>query len=377
VGHRYPPRHTGGYELTCASAVAHLRRHGHHVRVLTGRDPLAPDDAPQDVHRELARFPSRPRATSPWAALRGERANAATLTRHLAAFRPDVVSWWRLGELSVSLVERVHRAGLPAVGVLADPWPLEAPARDPWARLTRRGPALPADATWLVVSEHLRRRLLDAGLRLPRAPIVHPGVDLARFRPRLAAPTWRWRLLCAGRLSPLKGADTAVAALPGLPGASLRLVGPGSAAQRAALRALAVRLGVGARVDLAGPRPGDAMPAELRGADALLFSVRWPEPWGLVPLEAMACGVPVVATGSGGSAEYLRDGENALLVAPDDPGALAAAVRRLAEDPALRAHVVARGRQTAERFPAEAANDAIRRALESAARGPGPGAPRA
>jgi glycosyltransferase involved in cell wall biosynthesis len=76
-----------------------------------------------------------------------------------------------------------------------------------------------------------------------------------------------------------------------------------------------------------------------RDADAVLFPVRWQEPFGLVPLEAMACGTPVVATGTGGSAEYLVDEGNALMVAPDDPAALARAVRRMASDPALRARL--------------------------------------
>ena len=56
-----------------------------------------------------------------------------------------------------------------------------------------------------------------------------------------------------------------------------------------------------------------------REHDAVLFPVRWDEPWGLVPLEAMGSGCPVVATGRGGSGEYLRDGENCLLVPPADP----------------------------------------------------------
>ena len=62
---------------------------------------------------------------------------------------------------------------------------------------------------------------------------------------------------------------------------------------------------------------GDAtrggLPATLRRGRRVLFPVRWEEPWGLVPLEAMAVGTPVVASGRGGSAEYLRDGENCLL----------------------------------------------------------------
>jgi glycogen synthase len=98
----------------------------------------------------------------------------------------------------------------------------------------------------------------------------------------------------------------------------------------------------------------------------VLFPVRWEEPWGLVPLEAMAAGRPVVATATGGAAEYLRDGENALVVPPDDPVALAAAVRRL-EDEGLRARLVAGGRATAARYPRAAFDAALVAAVESSA----------
>ncbi|MHB1534379.1 MAG: glycosyltransferase, partial [Acidimicrobiales bacterium] len=85
-------------------------------------------------------------------------------------------------------------------------------------------------------------------------------------------------------------------------------------------------------------------------ADCLVFPSEWPEPFGLVPLEAMACGTPVVATGAGGSAEFLVDGANCLLFAPGDPAALAKAVRRLAGDPGLRNLVRDGGWQTSARL---------------------------
>jgi glycogen(starch) synthase len=78
-----------------------------------------------------------------------------------------------------------------------------------------------------------------------------------------------------------------------------------------------------------------------------VFPVRWSEPWGLVPLEAMGVGRPVVATGQGGSGEYLAHEQNSLLFPAEDPEALAAALRRLSEDPALRERLREGGRATA------------------------------
>jgi glycosyltransferase involved in cell wall biosynthesis len=102
-------------------------------------------------------------------------------------------------------------------------------------------------------------------------------------------------------------------------------------------------------------------------ADALVFPVRWREPWGLVPLEAMAVGRPVVATGRGGSGEYLRHEENCLIFDPDaGPAALAAALRRLAGDELLRDRLRAAGTATVERIGVSAFDEAVEASLERA-----------
>jgi glycosyltransferase involved in cell wall biosynthesis len=94
--------------------------------------------------------------------------------------------------------------------------------------------------------------------------------------------------------------------------------------------------------------------------------VRWEEPWGLVPLEAMASGCPVIATGRGGSGEYLVDGENCLLVSAEDPAALATAVSRLAESPELRRRLRAGGAETAPRHTERVFNADVERHLAEA-----------
>jgi glycosyltransferase involved in cell wall biosynthesis len=115
-------------------------------------------------------------------------------------------------------------------------------------------------------------------------------------------------------------------------------------------------------------RPRAAVPEVYADADVVLFPVQWEEPWGLVPLEAMAVGRPVVASGTGGSREYLRDGENCLLYEPkQSPEALADAVRRLAADEPLRQRLREAGFATAAPFTEPAYNEAIAEALEKAA----------
>jgi len=112
----------------------------------------------------------------------------------------------------------------------------------------------------------------------------------------------------------------------------------------------------------------ERLPAVYAVADAVVFPVQWNEPWGLVPLEAMAVGRPVVASGTGGSAEYLRHGENCLVYEPaESPEALAGALRELAGDAELRARLRDGGLETAARFTEQSYNQAIAAALDEVA----------
>jgi glycogen synthase len=148
----------------------------------------------------------------------------------------------------------------------------------------------------------------------------------------------------------------------------LGLIGGWDAGEEDRLRQQARDAGVEAQVHFAGQLDRSEIAAAYARADATVFPVRWEEPWGLVPLESMAKGRPVVATGRGGSAEYLRDGENCLLFEAGDAEALAAAVRRLADDPALRMRLREGGLETAPAHTEEVLNEAVEQALLGAAR---------
>ena len=391
MGNMYPPHHLGGYELTWRSSVAHLQALGHEVEVLTtdyrASDPVAAAGAPEPttIHRELRwywRDHDFPRI-SLRERIALERHNARVLTRRLAAARPHVVAWWALGGMSLSLVERVRRAGIPAVGIVGDLWMLYGPQVDAWTRAVARvgslggraaaaaglpaGAKLAPAARWLFVSDYVRRQAVERVGALPGATVRHPGIDPQTF-PTAEPQPWRGRLLYAGRIDERKGVRTAIEALAELaPEVSLRVVGDGDPDHRRMLAALAEDLGLGPRVAL---EPGVGQ-RELAGiyaaADVLVFPVLWSEPWGLVPLEAMATGTLVLATGTGGSGEYLRDRENCLLFEPGDVKGLARSAGALAGDPALRARLREGGLATAARLTEHAYNAAIERALLDAA----------
>ena len=394
VGNMYPPHALGGYELLWRGAVEHLRRRGHQVRVPTTdyRNPEAAADAEgeDDVHRELRWYWHD--HTFPRLSLRArialERHNTRVFDRHEADLQPEVVNWWAMGGMSLSLLERARAAALPTVSVVGDDWLVYGPRVDAWMRMFTRRPwaapaaraltGLPTRVDWagagafLFTSQTMRGRALAVRPALRDASVAHMGIDVNLFGPAPSEP-WRWRLLCLGRIDPRKGIDTAVRALAELPPeATLTVVGEGDEGHLTELRELAGELDLERRVTFVR-RPRDELPRAYAEADALVFSVRWREPWGLVPLEAMAVGRPVVATGTGGSGEYLRHEENCLLFEPDRPSALAAALTRLAGDEALWGRLREAGFPTAARFPESAFDEAVAAAVERAGR---TGAPR-
>lgn len=395
VGNVYPPHALGGYEIVWSGVTQRLRAAGHATRVLTTgyRSAAVGADAVDDpdVYRDLRWYwhdHAWPRL-GPRTVLSLERHNAAVLARHLDEFAPDVIAWWPMGGMSLALIERVRRRGLPAVLFVHDYWPNYGPQVDRWARFVMRRPRLAALAgrltglpgridlaragRWLFNSEAVWRDTVAAGLRPGDAGVLAPGISRSLLeQPREPQPPpWRWRLLVIGRVVEQKGVDVAISALAQLPDeATLRIVGDGDSDLVQRLRALAVSCGVAERVLFEPACTHDAVPGIYRAADVVVFPICWDEPWGLVPLEAMALGRPVVATARGGSAEFLRDGDNALLFESRDSRGLAAAVRRLAAESDLRARLREGGYSTASRHSEDAFNAAAVAELELAAGDP-------
>ncbi|WP_431898480.1 MSMEG_0565 family glycosyltransferase [Nonomuraea sp. bgisy101] len=213
----------------------------------------------------------------------------------------------------------------------------------------------------LVVSEHWRDVLLrDYGVA---AQVVRNGVDPARFPPvgtrRSAAlrasvgAAGRFLLLAVGGVEPRKGSKTLFRALGLLRGERpvLAIVGGQSFRDHEAYRreALALLPALGLDVVQVGTVSEDRLAAWYRTADALAYpSIE--EGFGLAPLEAQACDLPVVASDLPVFREFLTDGVDALLPAVGDPEALAAALERIMADEALRATLVAGGRLVVPRF---------------------------
>jgi glycosyltransferase involved in cell wall biosynthesis len=336
----------GGQNVHVAALAAELVRRRVEVVVHTRRDDPA-------VERRVAYGPgvvvdhvdAGPAAPLPKDDLLPHMdAFAAELHRLWRRERPDVVHahFWMSG---LAALEAARPLGIPvvqtfhALGVVKrrhqgakDTSPAE---RVPVERTLARE----ADAIVATCSDEVFE-LLRLGADPARIDVVPCGVDLRLFRPDGPADPSREglrRIVVVSRLVERKGIGNAVTALAEIPGAELVVAGGGDSeevaddpgAQR--LRSLARRLGVADRTRLVGRLERSQVPPLLRSADVCVC-VPWYEPFGIVPLEAMACGVPVVASAVGGLVDTVRDGETGLHVPPRRPDVLARAVRALLGD---------------------------------------------
>ena len=192
--------------------------------------------------------------------------------------------------------------------------------------------------------------LAQLGVPRQRMTLVPSGVNTERFRPDGPAEprSARRRILSVGRLVERKGFEDLIAAMAAVPRAECVIVGGGPDDDPYArrLRDVAAGCGVADRVRLVGAVPPAEMPRWYRSAD-VLAATPWYEPFGLTPLEAMACGVPVVATAVGGLTDTVVPGVTGDLVPPRDPRALGTALRRLLGDDARRRSYAAAARDRA------------------------------
>nr|WP_229859700.1 D-inositol-3-phosphate glycosyltransferase [Streptomyces anandii] len=307
------------------------------------------------------------------------------LPAHLSAFAHGVTRaraghydlvhshYWLSGHAGRLVAERW---GVPLVHVMhtmakvKNACPAEGDAPEPAARVIGEGQVVRA-ADRLIANtekeaEELRRHYdADTG----RVAVVHPGVDLERFRPdargvdagraaarsRLGLPHDALIPLFVGRIQPLKAPDVLLRAVARLlderPRLRRRIVVPvvggpsGSGlAQPEGLQKLAARLGI-CDVVLFRPPVGQDRLADWYRAASVLVMPSHSESFGLVAVEAQACGTPVVAAEVGGLTVAVRDGVSGVLVPGHDPADYARALRGFADDPARSARM---GRAAAE-----------------------------
>jgi glycosyltransferase involved in cell wall biosynthesis len=339
----------GGQNVHVAELSARLAAHGHDVTVYTRRtnrrqrERVADDRGFHVVH-----VPAGPPAALPKDDLYPHMGEFSQwLLDEWSAAPPDLAHahFWMSGlaallaakEIGLPVVQTFH-----ALGVVKRRYQGAADTSPPERTTVERTIGRRADAVLATCSDEVFE-LARLGVPREKMSIVPCGVNLDEFGPLgpVAERGARYRLLAVGRLVPRKGFDVTIRALQGLPNTELVIAGGAPADKLAAdpeavrLRGVAEQFGVAQRVRLLGEVGRADMPALLRSADLVVCTPRY-EPFGIVPLEAMACGVPVVATAVGGLTDTVVDGVTGVHVPPEHPRALRGVIRALLADECRR-----------------------------------------
>jgi len=338
----------GGQNVHVAALARALADRGHAVEVYTRRDSAElPDQVPLGPGVDVVHVPAGPPQALPKDELLPYMAGFGDwLARRWRARPPDVVHahFWMSGVACLTARRRTHFPLVQTFHALGVVKRRHQGAKDtsPPDRIDIESTlARDVDAVVATATDEVRE-LLAFGSSADSLHVVPCGVDLELFGrshgdAAFGAPWWRGtghRILSLGRLVERKGVTTLVEAMAQVPDAELVVAGGPAGADYDSdpevrrLRATAARYGVTDRVRLVGAVPRDQVPGLIRSADVVVC-VPWYEPFGIVPLEAMACARPVVASAVGGMLDTVLDGRTGAHVRPRDPAGLAEALQGL------------------------------------------------
>jgi glycosyltransferase involved in cell wall biosynthesis len=369
----YPPQFVGGYELRCKLHVEEFINRGYQVSVLTSRWRAGEETSGDNVFRLLHFSPFNeslcPRSSSvdslypvrryrefKWAL--ESRKNYGVTYNLIRRLEPEVVFIWNMSNVGISPVLAAQDHDIPTVFNLCDYWlanikrklcfqpnPLKRRYRAFIIGLKDFGQI---DLTHMIMcSRFVMQSYIKLGFLEQHMTVIPRGVpsglilDSEALSSLPAVNKDKIKLMFAGRLVSEKGIDVAIKALACLVekenslSIALDIFGSGPNNYVRRLRDLVTTLGLDERVKFIGQVEPQQVIGRYAEYNALLFPSRWVEPFGVTILEAMARGLPVIATNLGGVPEIISDGENGLLVPAGDPIKLANAIHRLIQNPSL------------------------------------------
>jgi len=354
----FPPASIGGYEQWCQEVAHALVKRGHEVSVITSRANVDASEK-MPVHRvidlevtggirsTIGRFLRRKQL---------EASNLPTIEHLVNTIRPDAALIWGMWNVPRSVPALIERL-LPerTAYYFCDYWPtlpsafvqqLRAPARRNLSALPKK--LVAASLLWKVapetplvfrypicVSQAVRRELLDKGIDVPQAHVIYGGTEVQPIQsPRQTGAAVK--LLFLGRLTADKGLHTAIEALRILAEraltAELDVFGQGDPDYIRSVEKAIEKHKLWSSVRLFESVPRDEVPALFPQYDALIFPSQWEEPFARTVLEAMAGGLLVIGTTTGGTGELLKDRETGLTFKAGDALGLADRIECVARD---------------------------------------------
>lgn len=366
--------HQGGVEELSRQLAAGCRSLGHEVSILTMRWPrdLPASELVGGTPVRRIHFRStdgaRMRRAVMWLTV------PITLFRtlaHLRRLRPDVVNVQCVSSAAWFVARAAKLLGIPLVVTLQGELTMDATGVYQRSAMTRAALRYSMRHAALVTAcsqATLTEAETWADLRLGgRGWVIHNGVSVRDFDDASPLVAERPYVLAVARLVPQKGIDVLVRAYERLRSTGCvehDLLIAGDGPLRTELERLAVDLDVAGNVVFLGPTDRAGVASLFRGASVFVLP-SFHEPFGIVVLEAMAAGAPVVATRVGGVPEFVVDGVNGLLVEPNDADGLASAIAEVLADQELTAMRVAEGRHTANSHDWNSVTLTYLRAFES------------
>jgi glycosyltransferase involved in cell wall biosynthesis len=391
----FPPHHAGTFDNQCLNVTESLQMRGHSIFILTSNHGLQSEQKDEAIHRRLLLNGAygHPAVTNYGELKAQEVYNNQVLLEVMEQFAPEVVHVFSLLGISKSLLFTLYNTKIPVVYNVFDHW-LSADVReDPWLRYWN-APSLPifsqSSRTALEMSGERGRldhsaptRLMKgydripalfgdgkaraavepnsiAGFRFDRiyfcsqtlknlteqvgfcvrhASVIYPGITAAYIGAIKPPGTPITKLLLVSSLGESSGAMTALKGLEIARKAGLKITmsiyGRGESSYMAELRSYVVSRQLPVEFMNVSNQSKD-LPAVYKNHDVFLYTPEWAEPFPFKALEAMGCGLPVIAASSDAAGELLRHGENCLTYPPGDAAQLAARIQELMISPALR-----------------------------------------
>lgn len=378
----FPPYIIGGYELLCQDVANSLKERGHTITILTSNYGLKSSAIDDHVYRflNLEADIDYYRIRDAWLYPRKSNNNVHHLRNLIAKHQPDVVFIWGMWSLSKPIAEEAEMLmGSRVVYYLANPWPIQpnmhvaywdSPENGLIGKIVKPVIRVPARVIlrkewkpYHLRFEHapccsiaLRDQLLAAGIPLQDAPIIYEGINLdsyVRSQRENTNQKLTLALLYVGILAPHKGVHTAIEAISLLApnirsNIRLTILGAGQPGYESRLHNMVSENNLGDYIAFKNPIPRTELPEFLSQYDVLLLPSIWEEPLALIMQEALANGLVVVGTMTGGTKEIILDGDNGMLFPAGDSTILARKINLLVNDPGMRLSLAKNGQATAE-----------------------------
>lgn len=401
----FPPLHAGTFDLRCQNITDNLKKRGHEILILTSKYGLLNEQRDPEIERRfiLQGVFDLPRITKYGPLKEMEIHNNQVLQETLDSYQPEIVFVWSMQGLSKSLIFTLRNSRVPTGYDVGDDWLSRGIRTDPWLRwwnapelpladklqrasielsggrdkINRLAPTQmtrgydrvkelygPVEALERVTpnsigafnfprvyfcSNTLKEEAEWAGFRVSHADVIYPGIPTDRFYGELKPPSAPVKkFLLVTEMHALSGVMTALDALrqarENKLQASLSIYGSGESEQVAQIRSYVIQHQLPVEF-LAASSTQKELPQIYRQHDAYIYTAETDEPFSISTLEAMASGLPVIASRAGGVRELVRHGETGLVYTPGDSLELSSRIHELQIQPHLRIQMAENAQQ--------------------------------